>query len=69
MTVTTVLSPKPILATATAFLLLAIAAPASARFMVCAQQHTPGGCLQTSICHHFDNNGNWTGSVHISYEC
>lgn len=47
---------------------LGAAAPAAARFMVCAEQEE-GGCVETSICHHFDDSGRWIGSVTIHYQC
>ena len=37
-------------------------------YSVCVDSYS-GGCLISSSCNHYDDYGNWTGSVHIEYQC
>jgi hypothetical protein len=37
-------------------------------YSVCFDSYS-GGCLASTSCNHYDDYGNWTGSVHIEYQC
>lgn len=63
--------PKTRSAVATSILAMALALlPVSDvwSYSVCADSYA-GGCLASTICHHYDDYGNWTGSVYIEYQC
>jgi len=41
---------------------------ALARYAICFQVYN-NGCLNYETCRHFDDEGNQTGTVWITYEC
>jgi len=59
-------SPR-VWAAALAALAALVASPALAA-RVCVDSYG-GGCLASTTCWHYDQHGDWIGTVRIDYEC
>lgn len=59
---------RRLLALSVGVMTLVLAPVALARYSVCFSVYN-NGCLNYETCYHFDDEGNQTGTVWITYEC